>query len=517
MRSPGGAGMSVHSLERERVDAAGGASVPLPRRAPAWRTGRFARSGPRRQQAEPGSFVMLDARLPAALLQRDSTFRRFLASADAGAAGLALLLVVVLWDHDGGLRPASLAALPLVILISKVIGLYEHDELALTHRTLDEAPALFELATLYALFVHLSDQILVTGALSRVQLLVLWVSLFVFSLASRGIARLVARRRSTPERCLVVGDPVGCRRIREKVNTAPAVAASVVGTLELPPHDERDNAARLDVLREAIVEQGVHRLLIAPGSDDAAGTLDLVRTAKALGVRVSVMPRMLEVIGSSIEFDDLDGLPMLSVRRFGISRSSWCVKRGFDIAGSVLGLVVAAPILLFAAVMIRLDSPGPVFFRQLRIGRHGAPFEIVKFRTMVADAEDRKAGLLARNETNGFFKIADDPRITRAGHLLRRTAIDELPQLINVLRGQMSLVGPRPLVADEDCRVVGLHRHRLHLTPGMTGHWQILGSSRIPLEEMITIDYLYVANWSLWNDVKILLRTVPFMLARRGL
>jgi lipopolysaccharide/colanic/teichoic acid biosynthesis glycosyltransferase len=136
---------------------------------------------------------------------------------------------------------------------------------------------------------------------------------------------------------------------------------------------------------------------------------------------------------------------------------------------------------------------------------------------MIRDAEARKAELALHNEADGLFKIADDPRITRVGRMLRRSSLDELAQLLNVLRGDMSLVGPRPLVLDEDALITGADRHRLELTPGMTGHWQIAGSSRVPLHEMVKIDYLYVAGWSLWSDMKILLRTVPYMLARRGL
>jgi lipopolysaccharide/colanic/teichoic acid biosynthesis glycosyltransferase len=136
---------------------------------------------------------------------------------------------------------------------------------------------------------------------------------------------------------------------------------------------------------------------------------------------------------------------------------------------------------------------------------------------MVVDAEERKEALRPRNETEGLFKIADDPRITRVGRVLRMTSLDELPQLLNVWRGEMSLVGPRPLVVDEDAQVQGWDRHRLHLTPGMTGHWQILGSARLPMQEMVGIDYLYVANWSLWTDVKILIRTIPYMVSRRGM
>ena len=159
-----------------------------------------------------------------------------------------------------------------------------------------------------------------------------------------------------------------------------------------------------------------------------------------------------------------------------------------------------------------------MFFRQQRVGRHGKHFDLLKFRTMVPNAEALKDSLRDRNEAQpGLFKIADDPRVTRVGKLLRKSALDELPQLLNIILGEMSLVGPRPLVIDEDRHVEGWYRRRLELMPGMTGPWQILGPARVPLNEMGAMDYLYVANWSLWGDVKILLRTVPHVLGRRGL
>jgi exopolysaccharide biosynthesis polyprenyl glycosylphosphotransferase len=246
--------------------------------------------------------------------------------------------------------------------------------------------------------------------------------------------------------------------------------------------------------------------------------LNLVRTLKAVGVRVSVLPRLLEVVGSSVEFDDLHGVTVMGVRRFDLTRSSAAFKRAFDLFGASVGLLAVSPLLLVIAVAVRLDSRGSVFFAQQRVGRHGKRFEMLKFRTMVPDAEALKEGLRDRNEAQeGLFKIREDPRVTRVGRWLRRSALDELPQLWNIVRGEMSLVGPRPLVLDEDQRIEGWHRRRLELTPGMTGPWQILGPARVPLKEMVAIDYLYVANWSLWTDIKILLRTVPHVLQRRGL
>jgi lipopolysaccharide/colanic/teichoic acid biosynthesis glycosyltransferase len=243
----------------------------------------------------------------------------------------------------------------------------------------------------------------------------------------------------------------------------------------------------------------------------------MISLVKNLGVRVSVLPRIFEVVGSAVEFDTLNGLTVLGVRRFGLQRSSRAVKRAMDIAGATLGLVAISPLLLAIVIAIRVTSRGPILFRQTRVGRDGKRFTMLKFRTMCDGADQMKAHLAEHNEADGLFKINHDPRCTTVGRLLRRTSLDELPQLINVLRGEMSLVGPRPLVVDEDCKIQGRHRRRLHLTPGMTGDWQILGSARIPLHEMVKIDYLYVANWSFWGDVKILARTILYVLSARGM
>jgi lipopolysaccharide/colanic/teichoic acid biosynthesis glycosyltransferase len=225
--------------------------------------------------------------------------------------------------------------------------------------------------------------------------------------------------------------------------------------------------------------------------------------------------------------DDLTELRTVAeLRRSGdrhahlrLSRSAHLIKRIIDLLGATVLLILSAPLLALAAVAIRLEgpAPGPVFFRQTRVGRDGRPFRIVKLRTMVVGADELKEDLRALNEAVGLFKIADDPRITRVGGVLRKTCIDELPQLLNVLRGEMSLVGPRPLVPEEDCQVRGWHRARLHTAPGMTGHWQVLGAARIPLAEMVAIDCRYIATWTIWGDIKTLAMTIPCVLARRGI
>ena len=260
------------------------------------------------------------------------------------------------------------------------------------------------------------------------------------------------------------------------------------------------------------------RAIIAFDGPDSEDLLHTIRLVKALGVKVSVLPRLLEVVGSASTYDDIDGLPLLGVKRYGLSRSSDLLKRAVDLVGASIVLLFLSPLFAAIALAIKLDSPGPVFFRQRRIGRCSESFGMFKFRSMVENAEEVKDELRAQNEAaGGLFKIEDDPRITHVGNLLRKTSIDELPQLFNVIKGDMSLVGPRPLVPDEDRKIEGWQRRRAGFRPGMTGMWQIFGASRIPMHEMVKIDYLYGANWSVWRDLKILARTVPVVIGRRGL
>jgi lipopolysaccharide/colanic/teichoic acid biosynthesis glycosyltransferase len=199
-----------------------------------------------------------------------------------------------------------------------------------------------------------------------------------------------------------------------------------------------------------------------------------------------------------------------------LSRSSRLLKRAVDVVLSAVALVALAPLLAFVAAIIRLDSPGPVLFRQARMGVDDRPFQILKLRTMSVNADALRDELRHRSETGDprLFKLRDDPRVTRVGRPLRRLSIDELPQLVNVLRGEMSLVGPRPLPLDEDENITDWGRRRLDLRPGITGLWQTLGRSDIPFDEMLRLDYVYVTSWSLWSDVRIMLRTLPSLAGR---
>lgn len=466
--------------------------------------------------SQPATGTIADGAPAGAAGRRHATYRRFLAVSDVVSAAFALVLALTIFG-DNSLRVATLIALPLVVVVAKFTGLYDRDELVMNKTTLDEAPALFNLATLYALIIVVGGGVLVKGTLSPSQVLGLWGILFLTSVGGRALARSLARRRTTEERCLVIGDSAVGYQLASKLNHRNELNAAVIGRVSLEGDAVPGTLGVLDDIERIIEDHSVDRVIVAPQGTDSEAMLATVQRVKSLGVQVSLLPRVLEVVGSSIEFDNVYGMTVMGVRRFGLSRSSAVVKRSFDIVGAGLAIIVLSPLLAVIALGVRFSSDGPVLFRQRRVGRNGEPFEMLKFRTMFSGSEHLREELRDRNEAaSGLFKIADDPRLTPLGHLLRRSSLDELPQLLNVLRGEMSLVGPRPLVEDEDRQIEGRHRRRLHLKPGMTGHWQIFGSSRIPLHEMVTIDYLYVANWSIWNDLKVLLRTVPYVFARRG-
>jgi exopolysaccharide biosynthesis polyprenyl glycosylphosphotransferase len=469
-------------------------------------------------RAASGPAFLVESQSRAAVRHRERVSRRALVGADLFAGLLVVGLAARVFGAEGP-GVAAFALLPLIVVINATSGLYNRDELLLRKTTLDEAPALFQAATLTTAAAFLLESAVLATPMGARLFALTWLGLAAIAIACRVAARAVARHVTEPERCLLVGDAAVATRLEAKLAASPNVKATFVGRIPLDANPDSIVARVLGTpedLARVVLEHDVHRVIVAGDAAAHQKVLDAIQGAKALGVRVSVLPRMFEVVGSSVAFDYLDGLTILGVRHFGLSPAASRVKRAFDIAGSALGLLLLAPLLATIAVVIKLSSPGPVLFRQTRVGRDGHTFEMLKFRSMHDGADARKASLRSRNEADGLFKIADDPRITRVGRLLRRTSLDELPQLYNVLRGQMSLVGPRPLVLDEDRRIQGWYRRRLSLTPGITGDWQVFGAARIPLREMITIDYLYVSNWSLWADIKILLRTVPCVVGRRG-
>ena len=470
--------------------------------------------------------VLTEARPQVLPPVRDTVFRRLLALADLAAAAGALAVIAAL--SNGRVNVAGLATLPLIVLVAKMTGRYDHDDVVLRKSTLDEIPALLTLAASYALACSMlayaaGDPIGPPGA----GVPALWGATAVLLIVARASARAAAQLAAPAERVLIVGSSLARERLAHSLASDPGARIEIVGFLPLEDerrvrcdwgaHSRRQRQLHFDDISAVVEELDVHRVFLIPTSADNETMLEALSRTTELGVKVSIVPRLFEVVGSAVEFDVVGGVTVLGVRRTGLSRSSLAVKRAMDVVGAAAGLLFLAPFGAVVALAIKLDSTGPVFFRQQRVGRDGRIFRMIKFRSMYDGAEAQRAALEGFNETDGIFKLTADPRVTRAGKLLRRCSIDELPQLINVLIGDMSLVGPRPLVVDEDRLVEGRHRDRLQFSPGMTGPWQVLGPKRPPLSEMVKTDYLYAANWSLWTDIKILLRTFGHVTGQRGL
>jgi exopolysaccharide biosynthesis polyprenyl glycosylphosphotransferase len=433
--------------------------------------------------------------------------------ADVLAAVASLIVLDVLGST--AFSTWSLLALPFAVLLAKLLGLYDREEQVLWSSTLDEAPRVVVMALVYTVVIWLASDSFAMGNVHKHEFLLIFTTMVGGVLGGRVVARAAARALTERERCLVLGDPSSFERVRKRLTLGEHRAGEVVIGIPVGAGGF-GRLAEGDVLCEVVEHYEIQRVVIASGIHDTEGVLDLIRKAAGLNVKVSVLPQFWETLGSLV-VDEMPGTAMLAVRRFGLSKSSEFIKRTFDVAAASVAIIVLAPVMAVLAALVHATSPGPAVFRQRRIGRHGVPFEMLKFRSMCQDAEARRAGLVALNEADGLFKIRDDPRVTRVGRWLRRTNLDELPQLINVLKGEMSLVGPRPLVPDEDAGIVGWQRRRLDVAPGITGHWQVLGGARVSLDEMVVIDYLYIANWSLWRDIKCLLRTAASVLARHGI
>ena len=304
------------------------------------------------------------------------------------------------------------------------------------------------------------------------------------------------------------------RRSPNQVRGEPYAGFAIVGAC-LPVGDSPDPDVDLEVLGSidqvvaAVRDAAADTVAVTSSPEITADVLKrLAWDLEGSGVDLVVAPTVTDVAGPRISIRPVGGLPLLYVDEPVFTGPTRVVKRGIDVVGSGVGLLLLSPVLLAIAVWIRATSSGPALFRQTRIGRDGEEFRVFKYRTMYQDAEARKAELLDENETDGLlFKITDDPRITRPGKLLRRASIDELPQLINVFKGEMSLVGPRPLPVD-DSDFEGHVRRRLLVRPGITGLWQVSGRSDISWDEAVRLDLYYVENWSLALDVTILMRTV---------
>jgi exopolysaccharide biosynthesis polyprenyl glycosylphosphotransferase len=412
------------------------------------------------------------------------------------------------------------ASLPLWILLFRVQGLYDRDEERTDHSTVDDIFGVFQVLSMgtWGLLVLTEVTGLPHGPVPR--LVLFWAIAVVLVPTFRGVMRLVGRRNvAYVQNVIIVGSGYVARLLAGKIEKHPEYGLRVVGFVDSDAGASLDGTGHIDLigttsdLPALVRAYSAHRVAIAFSTDSHEQTLEVIRSLQDGDVQIDIVPRMFEVLGTNAQLHTIEGIPLVGLPVPRLSGSEHFLKRSLDVVGAVLGLVLLSPLFLAAALAIKLTSRGPVFFRQVRMGAGEQTFRVVKFRTMVNDAESRKIEVSHLNMHNGhdprMFKIPNDPRITRIGGFLRRWRLDELPQLLNVLVGEMSLVGPRPLILDEDQFVEHWARRRLNLKPGMTGLWQVLGASDIPFDEMTKLDYLYVTNWSLREDVRLIMLTLP--------
>ncbi len=461
---------------------------------------------------------------PRRVAQRWSILRRGLAAADLVAGLLAGLVAALL----AGFPPEGAAAFVGVVAVGWILsafvcGLYAGEDLRSWASGIAETPRLVIGALLLSWPLFAAGKILGLPGPATAALIACLVAPLAAGMSRAGARALVHRMHPLRQRTVIIGSGQVAGTLATRLRSHAEFGLIPIGIVDDEVHriegPQLPVLGRLDELPAIMSKDEVDRVIIAFSRASHEQLLHCIRTCRDRGVAVDVVPRLFELLDGARALDQVGGLPLLSLGVHRLSHSSRLAKRGLDIAISGLALTLLSPLLLVIAAAIRLESRGHALFRQPRAGREGQVFQLLKFRSMHADAEEHKEALGELNDLDDgvMFKIRRDPRITRVGGFLRRFSLDELPQLVNVLTGQMSLVGPRPLILPEsDALSEGWHGRRLDLRPGMTGPWQIAGRSEIPFHEMVRFDYQYVAGWSLGRDLEILLATVPAVLSGRG-
>ena len=440
---------------------------------------------------------------------RDARRRRMLALADLCAGAVATMVALV---------PATetfwpMLFVPLWPLIAKLFGLYDRDHRALRHLTADEFPAILAWVATLTAVIALLLPLTSAGTLDGVAILALFIAATVAATGLRAFTRWTWWKRTPPERVGLIGDDLVLESLRRKFEMFREMHLELVSERRIAGLGT--GPSRAERLRE--LTTGVDRIVVA-----AAGVeLDLIGDLKALcrrrQVKLSVVSPLRGRGLPSERTSQLADLPILEYNTWDRSRSTFLIKRLFDIAVAALGLMLIAPVMLVLAIAIKLDSPGPVIFSQIRAGLGGRPFRMYKLRTMSVDAEAQLDGLVDFNDLDDpVFKLRDDPRITRVGRLLRRFSIDEVPQLVNVLVGEMSMVGPRPEQVELVGRYEGEQLRRLEAKPGVTGPMQVFGRGELTFSERAEIELEYVENPSLGRDLRILIHTLPAVLRGTG-
>lgn len=376
----------------------------------------------------------------------------------------------------------------------------------------------------------LATYALKTPGLSRAWTLLAFGFAVVFVTSGRLLIRtwLHARRArgEMHRRTLVVGNNAEALSIIRSLLKNPGQGLTPVGCLASSKGHELaldycdglvEGLGHARDVKQSVIEHEIDTVIIAGSAFDHEVISRIIAELRGLDVSIHVSSGLFDILTSRVLVRDIAGVPLITVKSVSLSAGKLRTKRAFDILVASAIVLGGLPVWLLLAAAIKIDSPGPVFYKQARVGRAGIPFGMYKFRSMVNDADARLAQLVEDNEATGpLFKMKNDPRVTRMGTWMRKFSIDEFPQLLNVLRGEMSLVGPRPPLIHETYQYTENHWRRMEVPPGMTGLWQVSGRSSLTFEEMVRLDLYYIENWSVGFDMALLMRTVPAVLFARG-
>jgi lipopolysaccharide/colanic/teichoic acid biosynthesis glycosyltransferase len=433
--------------------------------------------------------------------------RRFLACADVAAALLATVALVVVGTGDAGQLAWGLFFLPTWIVIAKLLGLYDRDERSLRHLTVDEIPQILPWALIGTAGLSIFLEVTPPDRPDAASAVIAGFVAAVTAIALRASARWSWRLVTPPERVGIIATSGGANAVKRKLELFPDLHMTVVEEREASVPTANDALKWL---------AGVDRLILVPSSLDDDDVRPIIETARDFGAMLSIIPPGRSAF-SSARLGRLADLPVLEYRTGDLSRSTMFLKRALDVAVSATALVVLSPVFLGIAIAIKADSRGPVFFTQWRAGRGGVRFRMHKFRTMVRNAEELLPQLVRVEElAEPVFKLESDPRTTRVGRALRRWSLDELPQLFDVLRGQMGLVGPRPEQIEFVERYSPEQRLRLLVKPGLTGPMQVYGRGALGLDERLAVEADYIENLSVGRDLRLLGMTVATVFRGRG-
>jgi exopolysaccharide biosynthesis polyprenyl glycosylphosphotransferase len=389
-------------------------------------------------------------------------------------------------------------------------------------RTLDKIPRIFGAVNAYIISFLLISFLLNTSVMVRGYIVFFWVLCVLLILAGRTILQVflsIAGLSDVVIRdTLIVGSGQVGKEVARKLVKHRTFGLNPVGFIDDDPLYTEFKEPELRELRvlgglkdfcRILKDFNIEKVVIAFTNATSEQLLDLASKCNKRGVECSIVPRLFEVITNEIVVNEIGGIPLIRLREKKIEGISHIIKTIEDYVLTTAILIFTWPLIAASAIAIKLDSPGPVFFRQKRVGKKGKCFNCLKFRSMVENAEEIQGEIWDLNEAEGpLFKIKDDPRVTRVGKWIRKFSIDELPQLFNVLSGHMSLVGPRPPIPEEVSQYKEWHKQRLNVKPGITGLWQVNGRSNSPYDEMIKYDLYYIERWSPWLDMKIIMRTV---------